>query len=327
MTGTFVDWHAHWVPPELVELLAGRSAPPCLRESAGAPWFDPGDGRQMPLRPEPLDIDHRRRTLDAAGIDRQVVSLAVVLGAFPADLPADIEDDLVEATNTGFARLIAARGERFAALAHLPVHRPERAAQVLERAMTRQGLAGALLPAAGLADARTFARYDGLLEVAEDLGAHLFIHPAPLPGGPPPPPEGDPLALLRRRAAGFQDSLTQAALTVAYSGRFDPLRRARVHVANLGGSLPLLAERIAASAGRMGLPPGWAEGGNRRFVVDTASFGPEGIGLAARVLGADRLLFGTDHPALPLGPARAALDAAPISPDARAAILSGQAGR
>jgi hypothetical protein len=133
--------------------------------------------------------------------------------------------------------------------------------------------------------------------------------------------------MIRRRAVGFQDSLTAAAVTLEYSDLLAPYPRAVIRVANLGGTLALLADRIAMTADRMGLPPHWASGRPRRILVDTASFGAAGITLAARTLGADRIVFGSDSPALPLAPGLDGLHSAALSDAERAAILTGAALR
>jgi predicted TIM-barrel fold metal-dependent hydrolase len=321
-----VDWHAHWLPPEAIAVLAARTEPPrIVADPAGQRWFDIGDGRRLPLKEAQLDLDRRRDEMDRAGVDRQILSLAVVAGIFPACLPPEIEQAVAEATNRGLARLNAQSGGRFGGLACLPSGAPVLAARMLEQAVDEYGLEGGVLPADAFAD-ETLARYLApVLAVAHRLRTQIFVHPGPRSGHPLPTGGDDPLAMIRRRAVGFQDALTQAAITLEYSDLLDPYPDAKVRVANLGGTLALLAERIALTADRMGLPPAWADGRPRRILVDTASFGADGLTLAAKTLGADRLVYGSDSPALALSPGLDGLRAAALSEADRAAILSGQA--
>lgn len=320
-----VDWHAHWVPPEVVTLLGERGDFPRVVRDEGQRYFLVEPGRRLPLKEVQLDISARIAEMDKLGVRRQVLSLAVVLGQFMARLPAFLELPLVEATNAGLARLVSARGKRFSGLASLPMARLEEAPAILEKAVTEQGLLGAILPADAFSDKAAALRLQDVFAVADRLHAHLFIHPGPVPGGPHPLPIADEAQMVRRRAVSFQDSLTAAAITFEFTDFLDPYPNAVVHLANLGGTIAFLAERIAMTAERMELPPSLAEGRLRRIFVDTASFGARGVALAAEVLGADRMVFGTDSPALRIAPALQGVTAADVDGPAIEAILAGRA--
>lgn len=320
-----IDWHAHWIPPETIALLAQRREPPRIVSGRIGRLLETGDGRMLPLKEAQLDLDRRLDEMDQAGIDRQILSLAVVAGIFPACLPPDVEQAIAEATNRGLARLTAQSNGRFGGLAMLPSGAPDLAARMLEQAVDEYGLEGGVLPADAFADEALASTLAPVLATANRLGTQIFVHPGPLSGSPMSAGGDDPLAMIRRRAVGFQDTLTQAAITLEYSDLLAPYPDLKVRVANLGGTLALLAERIALTADRMGLPPAWADGRPRRILVDTASFGAEGIALAAKTLGADRIVYGSDSPALALAPGLDGLRAAALSEAERSAILSGQA--
>lgn len=320
-----IDWHAHWIPPETIALLAQRRVPPRIVGGRTGRRLETGDGRMLPLQEAQLDLDRRRDEMDQAGIDRQILSLAVVAGFFPACLPADVEQAVAEATNRGLARLSAQPGGRFGGLAVLPSGAPKLAARMLEQAIGEYGLEGGVLPADAFADEAVARTLAPVLAAADRLRTQIFVHPGPLSGSPLPPGGDDPLAMIRRRAVGFQDALTQAAITLEYSDLLAPYPDVTVRIANLGGTLALLAERIALTADRMGLPPAWADGRPRRILVDTASFGANAIALAARTLGAGRMVYGSDSPALALRPGLDGLRAAALDEAERTAILCGRA--
>lgn len=324
MTET-IDWHAHWVPPEVVDLLAERDSEPRVARENGTRFFAAGPGNRQPLKEAQLDLDARVEEMDRAGVARQVLSLAVVLGHFLVRLPAHLERALVAANNAGLARLVATRGDRFSGLATLPLTHLDEAPAVLEKAVVEQGLLGAILPADAFADKAAARRLSAVFAVADRLRAHLFIHPGPLPGVPPAPMADDEARMVRRRAVAFQDTLTAAAVTLEFTDFLDPYPHAVVHLANLGGTIAFLAERIAMTAERMDLPAHLADGRLRRIFVDTASFGARGAALAAEVLGADRMVFGTDSPALRIAPAYQGLLAAGLAAGSTAAILEGRA--
>lgn len=319
------DWHAHWVPPEALALLACRTVPPCLVTVAGTRRLLLPDGRAPAIKEAQLDLDTRRAALEKAGIDRQILSLAVIAGQFPASLPAESERAVCEAANRGFARISRESGDRFGALAALPTADPGHAARMLEIAVTEQGLAGGTLPADAFVDDETAARFRPVLAAAQRLRTQIFIHPGPLSDRPWPPADDSPLAMIRRRAVGFQDSLTAAAITFEYSDLLDSYPDVRVRLANLAGTFPLIAERIAVTARRMNLPDSRQDGRPHRLLADTASFGAAGLSLAARTFGAERLVFGTDCPALPLTPALDGVGTAAFSEAERIAVLRGDA--
>lgn len=321
-----IDWHAHWIPPEVTALFEARTSPPCIRRNAAeARVFHADETTILPLKEHQLDIGHRLAEMDAAGIGRQVLSLAVLYGMGLDRLPAALEGAVVTAYNDGLARLVQECGRRFLGLAALPVHDLTQAPAILERAMT-EGLLGAVLPAEAFADRPMAERYAPLFAAASRLGAHLFIHPGAW-RSPHDPAPGDEAAIVRRRAVRFQNDLTAAALTFEHTAFLDPYPGATVHLANLGGTLALLAERIALTAERMGLTPEHSDGRLRRILIDSASFGPGGLALAVANLGSGRLLLGSDSPALPLAPAIAAVTAAAIGEDERRAILTGRAAK
>jgi predicted TIM-barrel fold metal-dependent hydrolase len=320
-----VDWHAHWVPPEIVALLARRELAPRVAHENGVRVLVTEQGLRQPLKEAQLDLSLRLAEMDRSGVARQVLSLAVVLGHFLARLPADLELGLVEANNAGLARLVAAQGARFSGLATLPLAHLDAAPAILEKAVVEQGLLGAIMPADAFADKTAARRMSAIFAMADRLGAHLFVHPGPLPGSVPESGGEDEAQMVRRRAVAFQDSLTAAVVTFEFTDFLDPYPNAVVHLANLGGTIALLAERIAMTAKRMELPSHLADGRLRRIFVDTASFGARGVALAAQALGEDRLVFGTDSPALEIAPALQGVRAAALGEDTIQAILTGRA--
>jgi hypothetical protein len=94
-----IDWHAHWVGPRVVELLAARPSP---RPPQGAGWFD---------------IDARLKRMDEAGVQRQVLSW--VGAAFDGALPPDDARPLWRAQNENISAVVKKHPARFSGLASL----------------------------------------------------------------------------------------------------------------------------------------------------------------------------------------------------------------
>ena len=299
-----IDWHAHWIPPRLADLLRSRPVTPRIA-------LDPSGEKEVLLREEggpgqPLpatfvSLDARLRALDRAEVERQVLSLP---GFFGDDtLPLADTLALARAFNDGLSELIVRHPERFSGLAILPASHPEEAAEELERSLRDLGLIGALLPVDAfltLASARTL---EPILAVAEEWGAHLFVHPGGWRGsrhghGTPAAVESPAADTFRTAVLDLQGRISSAYVTLAYTDLLVPYPSVTVQLANLGGALPFYADRLHNVAAKRGLSDPISP--LRRIYVDTGSLSTNSVELAAKVLGTDRLLFGTDDPVFSL---------------------------
>jgi predicted TIM-barrel fold metal-dependent hydrolase len=288
-----IDFHAHWIPPRLAQLLRERREVPRVEGAAGGEHLASWVGRR-PLAPL-LGLPARLHALADHGIEIQVLSLA---GLFGIDcLPAAESLPLVAAFNDAAAAACTEHPGRVAALAALPLADAHAAQRELERAHT-SGLAGAILPADGFATRQAAEQFRPLFETGNRLGCHFYVHPGPLT----PQPARDlraaseDSAWLRHIVLAVQARLSEATLTLCLSGFLDAYPWVTVQVANLGGAVPFLRERMEQVTQE-------PLAGLSRCYVDTASFGPRGIELAVACFGADRVLLGTDCPILATGSA------------------------
>jgi len=327
-----VDWHAHWVGPHVVELLAARSGP---RPPQGAGWFD---------------IDARLRDMDANGVQRQVI--AWVGGAFDGVLPPEDARPLWRAQNDDVSALARKHPRRFSGLASLPTANVGWAADELRRAHNDLGLIGAVLPLdafVSLAGARALAP---IFDAAQKLRSHIFVHRgaagADIPGQQPEagaansyfglpaagaPGGGRPSAapgdnLQARTLLATATHLASGVITLAFTDFLDAYPDVTVQVAMMGGAIASVTEQIELAAEEAGsrLPAKAL----KKVYLDTGQSGrgPRGIALAAQVFGADRLLFGSDSgPVATLGPTIASVTRAEISDADKALIFSGNARR
>lgn len=266
---TSVDVHQHLWTPSLVAALRARREPPFL------------DGWTLHLRGEPpyevppADHDIARRAELAAddGLGRVLVSLSAPIGV--EWLPAAEARPLLDAYHEGSAAL----PRPFDAWAAACVREidPKAAAKDLDH-----GFAGLQLPANALADAAGYARCAPLLDLLEERGLPLFVHPGPAPGGAAGPiwwPAMVPY-VQQMHAAWF-------AFRAFGRPRHPGLR---VCFALLAGLAPLHGERFAARGG-----DGEADGDSGVF-VDTSSYGPRAVDAIVRALGAGAVVQGSDRP-------------------------------
>jgi predicted TIM-barrel fold metal-dependent hydrolase len=260
------------------------------------------------------------------GIARQVLSLSGLFGV--ECLPGEEAAPLCAAFNGEAAEAVARHPDRFAALAVLPLANPVCAAAELERAHAI-GLCGAVLPADAFLLPEDATRLAPVLAAADRLGSHLFVHPGPVI----PPPERmvrdapGHEAWQRRIVLETQAQLSEAVVTLGLSDLLAAYPRATVQVANLGGTIPFLIERMdeVARGEALPLPSGRLRGG--WLHVDTASFGPRAIAAAVACFGAERVLLGSDCPIFDAGRAVQAVEAAGLDSSAKALVLGGNAQR
>jgi len=319
-----IDFHNHYYPPAYLDAL--RSMPTNVRvgvDAEGNPLLHyPGD-YNIVVRGH-RDIDFRAQVLDAHGVDRQVVTLTTPGTHVEAPERAVA---LARLVNDAFADVVGTRGDRFAALATLPLNDPAASAKELERAMTTLGLPGAMVfsnvNGVPLADRRFWPLY----ETADALGAVLYIHP------------NHPVSVEAMQEfwlmplVGFLMDTTLAAAHLVFAGVVQRFPRIRWVLGHLGGAIPYLAERLDRGfhafkecRAHIDHPPSEYLKG---FYLDTVNFDPNALRLAIAFAGADHLLAGSDYPhqigSIPS--MLRSIDSLEIADEAKAAIRGGNAAR
>jgi aminocarboxymuconate-semialdehyde decarboxylase len=321
---TLIDVHNHFYPSAYLDAL--RAGPTQARI-----WTDrehnpvigyPGDFNVV-VRGH-RDIRFRAEELARAGVDRQVLTLTTP--GTHIEPPARAVE-LARIVNDAFAEIEHSQGERFTALATLPLNDPPAAARELERAVTTLGLRGAMLfgnvNGVPLAD----ARFEPVYEVANALEAILYIHPTH-PAGAETMNEFWLMPLV-----GFLFDTTLAAARLVFSGTVERYPRIEWILGHLGGAIPYMAERLdrgyaafAECRAHIGRPPSTYL---KQFYYDTVNFDPAALTLALQFAGPDRLLAGSDYPHR-IGSLRAmrdSLGALDVSETDRAQIQGGNAAR
>jgi predicted TIM-barrel fold metal-dependent hydrolase len=254
-----------------------------------------------------------------------VITFPGALG--PEVLPADEAAPIVRDVNDELAAVCAAHPGRFTALAGLPMASIDLAVAELERACRTLGLRGAILPSNYFSSLATMAYLRPVLEAASALGAHLMVHPGQRHDESLAPRRYDDLAMHRASTVDLHNGLSHAVVTLIYAELAEHYPGASFQVVNLGGAFPMLVERMdyVVATRDPGAPrPSALVGG---LVFDTASLGPRSLEMAVAVLGAGRIMLGTDYPIFDSAVATDALVEARISDAARAAVASGTAIR
>ena len=294
MPPSLVDFHAYFQPRAFLARLRECKDYPRIEKTARGEAVVSGPGAARPLRPEQTDIEWRVRELAAAGIDCQVLRLQNVSGIDALEPAEGLE--VAQAANEEMAEIARRFPGRFIPYAAVPLKDVDGAVRELRRAVTELGHRGVGLSVAvegKTIDAEPFAP---LFDAAAKLGVPVLLlpnHPSTLDA------TLKPYGWLTG-AFGFQVDISLVALRLLCNGMLFRNPGLQVILANLGGVLPFVSERLQqywervhAGPRPLPVPP---EEALRRFWYETASAHPAAIRLAAEIVGADRLLFGSDYP-------------------------------
>jgi len=240
----------------------------------------------------------RLKEMDDAGIDVQVLSHA---GPATQRINAEAAVNLSRLANDRLREVIQLKPERFAGFATLPTPAPKAAADELERAVAKLGLAGAMVN--GLTNGRFIdeKQYWPIFERAQALDVPLYMHPAP------PHPAvvkayyedyAEQFPNLLGAACGFTVEAAVQAIRLVLSGVLDAYPRVKIILGHLGEGLPYLLWRIDHVLSR----PGNFAGSFRDcfcehfYVTTSGNFSNPALACCAMEMGVDRILFAVDWP-------------------------------
>jgi aminocarboxymuconate-semialdehyde decarboxylase len=313
-----IDFHNHYYPPRyLAALQSGASNVRVTVDSEGNPVLHyPGD-YNVAVRGH-RDLAYRSDVLEQHEVDQQVLTLTTP-GTHVE--PKGQAVKLASLVNDEFREAMETRAHRFTALATLPLNDPAASVQELERACRQLGMRGAMLFSNVNGVALSDARFWPMYELANDLGAVLYIHPTH-PVGVEAMQEYWLMPLV-----GFLFDTTLAAASLVFSGVVERYPRIRWALCHLGGAIPYLAERLDRGfhafrdcRAHIQKPPSTYL---RDFYFDTVNFDTGALRLAIEFAGARHILAGSDYPHQ-IGSIRSMLDSIrslKIPEPDRAAIL------
>jgi aminocarboxymuconate-semialdehyde decarboxylase len=268
------------------------------------------------------DIAYRQSVLEKAGVDTQV--LTFTSPGTHVETPA-VAVPMAQGVNDDFASIVADRGDRFTALATLPLCDAAASAREFERATDELGLPGAMLFSNVNGVALSDERFWPLYERAAERNAVLYIHPIH-PVGVEAMTEWWLMPLV-----GFLFDTTLAASKLVYSGVLERFPGIRWVLAHLGGAIPYLAERLDRGyeafeecRANIDRPP---SAFLRELYYDTVNFDPRAIELAIDFAGAEHIMAGSDYPHMigSIDKMLSSLGSVDLSESDREAILGGNA--
>jgi len=286
-----------WAPPEMFKMYQDLIENGALTDpgfvSMWARFL-----RNTQLRNQLQDIGEKRiRDMDAAGIDKMVLSLTSP-GVQVFDAPT--ARSLAASTNDQLAEAIKRHPNRFAGLAAVAPQDPKAAAQEMERGIRKLGLNGVIINSHTNGEYLDDPKYWEIFEAAEALDAAIYLHPQT-----PPPNMAMPYLArgFERAILGFTHELSLHVLGLITSGVFDRFPRLKIVIGHGGEALPYMLYRIDYMYENARYPfmkkvrklP--SEYMKENFFVTTSGLPwAPAIMLAISVLGIDRVMYAMDYP-------------------------------
>jgi predicted TIM-barrel fold metal-dependent hydrolase len=290
-----VDCQSHVFPPAYAELLKRNPRAPTTTGDYGAYAVSYGDVQRFTLRVADYDPARKLRAMDAAGIDVSVLSVNI---PGPELLSPDLALAGARLCNDYLAETCARYPGRFVGLASLPLGDVPAALAELDRAVNALDLRGALLPSHVAGAPLDAPQFESFYRHAAARGVPLVLHPTvPTWGGAIADHAMIPML-------GFMVDTSIAVLRLILGGVLERHPALLVVHPHAGGVLPYLMGRVEEQTEVKGRacehitrPPGEYY---RRVYLDLVSPSALALRYAYDFAGPDRLLFGSDHPWVPM---------------------------
>jgi aminocarboxymuconate-semialdehyde decarboxylase len=319
-----IDVHAHYYPEAFLDLVRGEGAAHGVEwrmvESRG-PQFKVGHVVTGPLGPAYMDLDARLEAMDAQGVGVHALSLSQPMVYWAG---RQLGAKLAATFNEELARAHELHPRRLVGLAALPMHAPDLAAGEVERAAKLPGVRGFYVATNVLGSDLSDAAFFRVYERIEALGLPLFLHPVFVIG----PERLAPFYLTNLLGNPFESAI--AAAHLIFGGVLDRFPGLTVVLPHAGGAFPWLIGRLNR---------GWEKRADlrtierapvdylRRFYYDTVGYSDQVLEYLVRVIGADRVLMGSDY-CFPIAyeqPVNVVADNRALSEEAKHAIVEANA--
>ena len=288
-----VDIHAHYFPQTFLDLIAAN---------AGSYGYEyrvvEGKGPQFkisylttgPVSRKFIDLDARLEAMDGQGVQVHLLSLSQPMVYWAK---RDLAQRLTETYNDGLAAAHERNPGRFYGLATLPMHEPDLALREVERASKLAGVRGFYMATHVLERELSDAAFFPVYERIESLGLPIFLHPVEVIGYQ---------RLTKHYLTNLLGNPFESAIAAAhliFGGVLDRFPKLTFCLPHSGGAFPWLVGRLHR---------GWEKREElrhlklegpvaylRRFYYDTVGYSDDVLEYLTRVIGADRVLMGSDY--------------------------------
>ena len=317
-----IDIQYHFFPEAVIQRLERRADFPRVVRADGMTKLVVSPTTVWPVAPGMNDLGLKLETMDKNGVDVQVLSLNV---PGPERLDGPEAEELARIAHDCLAEVIQKHPDRFWGIATLGFHDMEASLRELDRAVNVLGFKGVQLYSNIRGKALDDASLHPFYARCQELDLPIFLHPTI------PVVEAAMPVYHLNAMVGFLFDTTLAALRLILSGTLEKFPRLKLVLPHVGSTIPYLMGRIDHLSGAL---PGGREHITKapseyfkRFYVDSVSSYQPAINYCYNLVGADRILFGTDYPWVPVELSVGLVEGMPISKDERELIYSGNALR
>lgn len=287
-----IDIHSHYYPEQFLKLLAedGKSFGITVDRSDSRGVIVHLKGGSMgPLSRPFIDLEVRLKEMNRQKIDVHALSLTRPM-IYWADGPLGLK--LARAMNDAMEEAHRAFPDRFVGFAILPMQDSRLALEELERSSKLPAIRGVYMGTNINGRDLSDPDFSPLFQRIEELRLPIFLHPLNILG--PERLKGYSFYNL----LGFPFETAVAAAHLIFSGVLDHFPRLTFCLPHAGGALPYIVGRMNRGHKI------WEECRKikhkpttylRRFVYDTISHDPGALLYLIRLVGADRVMLGSDY--------------------------------
>jgi aminocarboxymuconate-semialdehyde decarboxylase len=288
-----IDLHNHVVPPTIVDAIAADPARYGTKfELKDGKRYFSVHGPLAELRPEFYDVAAKVEWLDRVRLDVAVISVGPPIFFYALSPEAGLE--AARLANDGIARMVAQRPQRLRGMAHLPMQDPDAAVTELERVTREYGFKGVEIGTSIEGAPLAHPKFRKVLRAIEQRGCFIFAHPYQCLAA------GGMEDYYLSNFVGFPLDTTLMVSHLMFSGALDELKALRILLAHGGGYVPYQIGRFAHGHRVRPEPKRQTRTSPRdllrRFYFDALTHDAQAARHLINMVGADRVVIGTDHP-------------------------------
>jgi aminocarboxymuconate-semialdehyde decarboxylase len=288
-----IDFHSHVIPETIIAAMRADPERYATRieADAGKRYLVRGKLR-LELLPEFSLAEAKLEAMDRKGIEISVISPGPQV--FFYNLKEEQGIEAARLVNDGIAAMVAKNPARLRGMATLPMQHPEAAVAEMERVAREYGFKGIELATAAPAGELADPRYRPILRRAQDLKMTIFAHPNTIGSG------GRLDCYYLTNLIGNPLETTIMVANLMFSGALDELPRLKMLLAHGGGFAPYQVGRFVH--GHKVRPETRAHTASsakdmlKRFYFDTITHDPQALRYLVELVGAERIVLGTDSP-------------------------------
>jgi predicted TIM-barrel fold metal-dependent hydrolase len=287
-----IDCQSHVMPEAYIEVFAKNPQSPTMQKESNNTLVILVNGRPV-IRNDlaAYDIAKKIKDMDGFGIDMSIISPNI---PGPCMLAPELALKGARILNDYVAEAIQLHPDRLAGIACLPWQNTEEALAEMDRAADQLKLCGVMLFSNIDGQPVDEPQFEPIFAQAEAKGLPIVIHPTFPSWG----------AAIRDYMMipmmGFQVDSSFALLRLILSGMLERHPRLKIVMPHVGGVLPYMIGRIDYQTEKMGRKPEHIIDAPseylKRVYFDTCSPSAPAIKFAIDFIGAQRTLFGSDHP-------------------------------